>query len=849
MIIDFTKLKSSSLEATIEPRDIFMELPSRDKSYGYPRDVQAEVWKQWFDKRNNKNTIIKMNTGSGKTVVGLTILQSCLNEKKYPAIYVVPDNYLVQQVCDEAKKLGIKVAYDDGGIKGEDDYYYKTGKAILVTNIHKLVNGKSVFGLRPFDNMNIGSIIIDDVHACLDTIEKQHTIFIDGNHVLYREIIKYVQSHQEVSESNIFYEIITKKEPRYNYLVPFWVWQKECQNIYNCITEDEYKDESFVIFNLPLMRDNWNTANCVISARGIEITLKGIPINKIKSFEEAERRVFMSATLADDSVFISGVGLKENDLQNIITPEKANDIGERIIIFPKYLNPKITDAEIKEEIIKIALKYNVVVIVPSFNRVKFWEDIEAHVPIQILSSSNGNIQLGVEKLKRGEFVGVTILVNKYDGIDLPDEACRMLVIDGLPNMRSEYDLALQGMNPNDNRLCREQIQKIEQGMGRGVRSNNDYCSIVLMGDKLANVIVNQHGKEFFSSATLEQWNLSQQLWEQLMNKTSNPSVEDIFGLTNYLLERNPEWISASKSILSNVVYNNIGKIDSLVLTMRKAFEKECLENYEDAFSIIEEEKNRIDDSKTKGLLMQYMAEYRNFSNPVSAQEILLSARKLNSMVLKPIKGIQFTKLNSSTDNQAISVMRYIEDHKFNKNEYILHVSAILDDLKFSDNPANRFEKALNEIAKVIGIASSRPEVQFGGAAPDNLLAFSDSWYAIIECKSRTTADKISKDDCNQLLSSIQWFKNHYHHEKYVPIMIHNSDSFKNEASPSSNMRIMTPELLNNFSHAIRLFTESVVKNGVFGNNNEIEKLLKFFHLNGMNIISIYTKSYCRNKYF
>ena len=39
-----------------------------------------------------------MNTGSGKTVVGLIMLQSCLNENKGPAIYVVPDNYLVNQV-------------------------------------------------------------------------------------------------------------------------------------------------------------------------------------------------------------------------------------------------------------------------------------------------------------------------------------------------------------------------------------------------------------------------------------------------------------------------------------------------------------------------------------------------------------------------------------------------------------------------------------------------------------------------------------------------------------------------------------------------------------------------------
>ena len=187
------------------------------------------------------------------------------------------------------------------------------------------------------------------------------------------------------------------------------------------------------MFNLPLMSDNWKTANCVISARGVEITLKGIPINKIVSFEEAQRRIFMSATLADDSVFVSSIGLKENDLFNIITPEKVNDIGERLIIFPKYLNPKIKDDEIKRAICDVDKNNNVVVIVPSFDRVGFWSDIKN---IQVLSSSEGNIQDGVDMLKSGEFVGITILINKYDGIDLPVETCRMLVIDGLLSMRS-----------------------------------------------------------------------------------------------------------------------------------------------------------------------------------------------------------------------------------------------------------------------------------------------------------------------------------------------------------------------------------------------------------------------------
>lgn len=842
MPINFSKLVSSiNNHEPIEPRDIFMSLPGKDSNYGYPRDVQTEVWKQWFAKRDEKNVIIKMNTGSGKTIVGLAILQSCLNEGKGPAVYIVPDNYLVQQVCSEAQKLGIRVAYDsfDETENGEDDYYFKNNKAILVASIHKLVNGKSVFGMRQNGNIQIGSIIIDDVHACLGTIEQQFTIFIKSTHKLYKSIIDIFFAHHEVSENQIFCDIIEHQDIRYNYLVPFWLWQEKCKEIYKLLTIKEFSEEPFVRFNLPLLRNNWKTCNCVISARGIELTMKGIPINKISSFEQAQRRIFMSATLADDSVFVSTIGLKHTDIENIITPEKANDLGERLILIPKYLNPNITDEHIKLKLMKLSKEYNVVIIVPSFERLSFWKNAQ---PQQILSSRDKNIENGISLLKNGKYVGLTILVNKYDGIDLPDNACRILVIDGLPAMRSEYDIVIQSINPSDKRICREQIQKIEQGMGRGVRSNSDYCVIVFMGNKLADLMVNQGGDKFFSKATSEQFNLSRQLWEQLMESDKKPEIKKIFSLVNYILQRDPEWINASKSALAIIEYDRSVKIDPIVVAMRNAFEKECIEQYDEAFSIIEMGIKNIEDEKTKGLLMQYMAEYKNFTNPVRAQELLLAARNLNPMVIKPINGIKFSKLQCSPNGQAANAINYISDNNLKANDYLIHVDSILANLNFSENSSNQFEQALKNIASVIGISSSRPETEYGGIAPDNLFALGNSEYAIIECKNGTTAEKISKDYCGQLLNSVQWFKNHYIDSalKYYPIMIHNSNIFSSEASPSDDIRIMTPELLCNFCLAVKKFSEVIIQSDVIDKNKEVEKTLSFLELKGNQIVYKYT---------
>lgn len=109
MSIDFGKINSTNVSNTaLKPRDVFTALPNKKEGkFEYPRDVQTQVWENWFERKDDRDLVIKMNTGSGKTVVGLLILKSCLNESKGPAVYVVPDNYLAHQITGEAEDLGI----------------------------------------------------------------------------------------------------------------------------------------------------------------------------------------------------------------------------------------------------------------------------------------------------------------------------------------------------------------------------------------------------------------------------------------------------------------------------------------------------------------------------------------------------------------------------------------------------------------------------------------------------------------------------------------------------------------------------------------------------------------------
>lgn len=825
MNIDFAKILQNSQSNDLEPRDIFMALPGKDKKYEYPRDVQSDVWKKWFECRDNKNSIIKMNTGSGKTTVGLLILKSCLNEGVGPAVYVVPDSYLVEQVCKEAQNLGIKTSTD------EKDSNFIKGQSILVINIHKLVNGKSVFGMRGINNVEIGSIIIDDAHACITTIKDQYTLQIPNGTEMYSKIRQLFSESLKNQCANKFTELCMTDSRDLFMLVPYWEWQEHQNEVYEIIRENLIDGEP-LSFRLPLLKDHFQFCDCIVTNAKIEISIKSIPISKISSFEHATRRIFMTATLADDSVLSSELGLYPEDIPNIISPDKANDIGDRLIIMPQVMNRNITNDEIKQQLLNFSNSCNVVIIVPSKKRAEYWSDISN------LELTIENLKDGVEKLKSGH-VGIAVLINKYDGVDLPDEACSILVIDGLPPMNNVYDQFEKNANPKSSRLKCERIQKLEQGMGRGVRSNSDSCAVILMGRDIAEIVYANNGLNYFSKATKKQLEVS----DLLCNQIDTPNATNILSMCNYSIDKNEEWIAASKATLSSIEYDSKPHFNNYQVALRKAFDLAERSQYDKAIDTIEQEINDAENKELKGLLLQYKAELQNFVNQEESQETLLAANCYNRMLINPIKGIVPEKYAAKIAEQGRAIYNYITENEFTTNGFLIKVDGVLGDLCFNSVSSKKFEAAIKELGFILGLNSTRPEEEFG-SGPDNLWQLDNQQFVVIECKNEATTEFIPKKDCNQLNGSINWLNLQYHgiNECY-PIMIHHSVIFSHDCSPETRTRIIDEESLNKLKMEVKNFASSIAGKFSFSDVMAITASLKKHKLIGSMIIDNYSKKF------
>nr|WP_315083992.1 helicase C-terminal domain-containing protein [uncultured Campylobacter sp.] len=816
-------IKQDITNKTIEPNKIFASLSQ--KRYQYLRAPQTDVLEKWFEQRDENATVIKMNTGSGKTLAGLLILESCLRENKGPCIYVVPDKYLVEQVKNEADMLGINATIAIQSIE------FETSKKILICNAYQLFNGQSKFGIgKP--EIEIGSVVIDDAHACIDIINKQFTITInqEDNKNLYNQIFRlFINDIRNQSQS-----LATKlelNEPNTIGLVPFWNWQDKHQEVFKFIIENG--DDDLKKFNLKLIERNFELCRCVVSSSRIEITPHVIPIQEFVSFENAKRKIFMTATLVDDSILSTHFNISEEYLNKPITPKIVNDIGERLIFAPHRIDSDMTMKDIQKMLQKLAndLKCNISIISPSFQKSEIWKHMATNV------TNKDNIKECVKELKDKNTKGtIVVFTNRYDGIDLPNEACRILVIDGLPNAQTLIDQLNEGyLQGDDDKILNQKIQKIEQGMGRGIRSNSDYCIVLLLGYDLAKITAKH--KDKFSEATKQQFELSEEVMEDCKN------IEDIQTTIVQVLRRDENWIQAHNDRILNIEFK-VNSLNIFSIELRKAYNFAINKNYKAAQEILENYINKLpqDNKIFIGYAKQILAEYTNFIDQNKAQEILKSACNLNNQILKPINGIEYSKI-SQQKSQVDNITNYISDF-INTNDLIIEVEEILSHLVFTKDTYDKFEDSIKRIGVLLGFYSQRPDKEYK-CGPDNFWAI-DNKYLIIECKNGAITDTISKSDIEQITSSTSWFNQTYHikdKNNYFSILIHPSNKISQDAFSNEKIRVMTDKNLQIFKENIRGFFNSIKNKS--SDNRAIDKQLKHYRLEPILIIENYTEDYKR----
>lgn len=799
-MVDFKKRLSGTKAANpIDPIQLYESL-DRAHDKGPLRPAQSAVLNEWqTSRRNKRDVIVKLHTGQGKTLIGLLMLQSRLNANEGPVVYLCPDNFLISQTQEQAKQFGIKTCAAEPDLP--DDFL--NGKSILVTSVQKLFNGLTRFGLNR-DSIEVGTLLMDDAHACSDTIREQCRIRIPREDPAYQSIRTLFESDLEHQGVGTYADILNEKRDAF-LMIPYWCWIERESDVARILSAAASRDP--VKYAWPILKNMLSKCQCVVSGNALEIEPYIPPLEAFGTYSKAKHRIFMSATVTDDAFLIKGLQLQPDTITDPLTYEKESWSGEKMVLLPSIMHEDLHRTALVEWLAKPVngRKLGVVALVSSFNNSADWEKYKAIIANK---TTLGSV---VENLKRGECESTVVLVNRYDGIDLPDDACRILIFDGKPFSESLIDSYQEDCRPSSDSTLMRTVRTIEQGMGRSVRGEKDYSVVILVGGDLTRLVRETKSRKYLSAQLATQIEIGLEV--------ANLGAQDIQGgmqpipvlnsLINQCIQRDSDWKAFYAEQMQKVKpappNDRVLKVYVAELAAERAFSNG---DYQNAVKSLQKSlDDNLIDRVDIGWYMQDMARYLYQTNRSESIQRQVKAHSANRLLLLPASGVTITKLTLVSQGRIERIISWISRCE-NYHQLNIALSDILGRLTFGVK-ADKFEQALHELSEILGFAGERPDKEWK-EGPDNLWALDSINYILWECKNEVDLDRseINKREAEQMNRSVAWFNKHYPGMNVQNIMIHPSHNVQSAAAFLQPVEVMRVNEMKSLVNRIKGFFKS-----------------------------------------
>lgn len=446
---------------------------------------QADLLREYTSKAvDAPDVALQLATGSGKTLVGLLIGEWRRRKFQERVVYLCPTNQLVHQVVTQAvSQYGLKVngfvgkkADYDPGAKGE----FIGGEAIAVTSYSSLFNTAPYF-------QNPNTIILDDSHSAENYIPKMWSLRIvrSEDTAIYEAVV------------GVFMDLLSCADQQRvrggsgGTWDQNWVEKIPTPKFFDRIPElikvmDTRLEEADSDLSYPwkMIRDHLPACHLFLSAR--EVLLRPIipPTFSHAPFADASQRVYMSATLGEggDLERITG---RSSILRLQVKGWEKQGIGRRFFLFPERSLNKTEADELTVHVLRKAGRS--LVIAPDDESAALYRDwVKEKLGFDTFNARD--IELAKTPFT-SRAKAVAVLANRYDGIDFPDDECRILIVAGLPratNLQERFFITRLGAVAmlNDRILTR-----MVQAFGRCTRSATDFAAVIVEGEELHNYLL------------------------------------------------------------------------------------------------------------------------------------------------------------------------------------------------------------------------------------------------------------------------------------------------------------------------------------------------------------------------
>lgn len=521
-----------------DPESLFRDL--RKKTVPGLLSHQADLLRSYLAVHTQHSDIaFQLPTGSGKTLVGLLIAEWRRRKYRERVVYLCPTRQLVNQVAEQASgKYGIDVQPFTGSralydAKASADW--TAGESVAVTTYSSLFNTNPFFA-----EPNL--IILDDAHSAENYISAFWSLLIERfnpkHEAAFSALAGVVARLLPPSDkSRMAAESDDNSDQQWVEKLPTPVFQGIVPEVISLL--DEHTQGTNLRHAWSLLRDSLHACHLYISRRAILIRPLIPPSDTHPPFSGAKQRLYMSATLGAGGDLERVTG--RQPIHRIPVPAgwDKQGIGRRFFLFPKRSLDDVEAEQFAMESIKLAGR--ALYLVPDERSA---EKIRASIADTVACPI---FDAGQIEASKAPFVqtdkAVAVIANRYDGIDLVDDDCRLLLADGLPggaNLQERFFvLRVTAQLLLDDRI----LTRLVQGFGRCTRSPNDYAAVVVLGENLNSYLFKKERREFFHPEIQAELEFG-------LEQSKSASVSEMLDNLRHFLDQDSQWDDADRAIVA-----------------------------------------------------------------------------------------------------------------------------------------------------------------------------------------------------------------------------------------------------------------------------------------------------------
>ena len=407
------------------------------------------------------------------------------------------------------------------------------GEVVAVTTY------SAIFNVRPFFD-NADTLVFDDAHAAehyvadhwsLLVTRRDHPVAFAALAGAIGDLLSDSDRVRLSSDGNAAWDRTWVDE------VPAPLLQQRVGEFVALLDEHAAADRN-LSYRWSVVRDHVRSCHLYVSVNAILLRPLFPPTETHAPFADAKQRVYMSATLGSGGELERLWGRRRIERLAIPPGWDRKGIGRRLFFFPERSLPEDEADALVLDMIR-AVPRALVLVPDDKAEAEYAERVKEQLGYTVFTADH------LEDSKAG-FVGtekaVVVAANRYDGIDLRDDECRLAVVDGLPTTRNLQERFLISRMASGPILQDRILTRVTQAVGRCTRSPTDYAAVVVRGEDLNAFVLNEQSRRLLNPELQAELEFG---LEQAKNATVEGQLENL----SIFLDHGDDWNDVDQQIV------------------------------------------------------------------------------------------------------------------------------------------------------------------------------------------------------------------------------------------------------------------------------------------------------------